>query len=372
MYKYNKQDNLYLWGNDCIYFYLTEPRIYPFNDGTMIEEYHDILHFYYSFGVKNQQSGETIFSGEAYDFPKILEFSLILNEIYDEGIDLEEVGSFQRVSGENGIDVYSKKLTIGGVCCDDSYSLERVIISQKNKKVEQRYNLYLGKNLSFSNASSVGINITDLRPQEVRELKNMVNDFIDDAIKNTNKITRKLMKIMRESLSKRNDKLYQTAQNYSTVNPEIYPDYIDAIYVVGDKISVDYLGEDRKITHAVSGVLEVIGDDYLVCSGMTVFYDRIVYISNDVSPEKLKFNAEEIKNDFLKIIGDYESKQLQKMSEEQAFEFFEEALINRTWMCRKEHNLPVLVKDRNTPNFNIENAHENAKRIFAEIYSSYR
>ena len=60
---------------------------------------------------------------------------------------------------------------------------------------------------------------------------------------------------------------------------------------------------------------------------------------------EIKYNEEEIADDFWNILDEEEKEDFANLSKEELFTKWGDAIINRTWMCRGEHLYKVKRKD---------------------------
>ena len=91
--------------------------------------------------------------------------------------------------------------------------------------------------------------------------------------------------------------------------------------------------------------------------------NTIAYIFQDMPKERLVFDEDEIMNDFISILSDFEIEEFKTADVELLFEKWKSAMIDRTWMCRDEHNLPNRVKNKG----NHENVHASTRFIIEEL-----
>ena len=161
---------------------------------------------------------------------------------------------------------------------------------------------------------------------------------------------------------------------------------MEAVYCVGDKIEEaivlvgDINSQDFHATVFNGFVIDEVTKDYIVISTgfeeprrsrdrreitseEKIYLNTLLALYDEVSEEKLNYGEEEIKKDFINILSENEKKEFIEKDIDFLCEKYEDVILNRTWMCRTEHNLPQRLEDRGYH----ENVYESIKVIIENI-----
>ena len=136
---------------------------------------------------------------------------------------------------------------------------------------------------------------------------------------------------------------------------------LDYVYVPGDEISLTlkekYEGEDVFVDYRYCRLTGVensrIGNGYITITGgykmfrhtteclenkqIKIPVELIMYSSSKEPKERLTFNKKQCVNDFLSIMSDEEKKEFATTSLDTITEKWFDAVVNRSWLYRKEH-----------------------------------
>ena len=372
-YTFKHDKDCFEWSNDTIKLIFREPVITAINEGLPVESINDIMYFYYDIEIHILNCGNwDIKTMQSFDFPGIFQLQDILSNLDPESQRCNFECQENIISDDESIFVRTERTDS---LRDDMYE---IVISLNSKTDYETCNLFVGFHHQNKSVCD-GFYFHDLTIDDFISLKETVDSFIKYAISMKNIVTAKSNYIMRSSLVKIGDNLYQYMQNYSTVNPELDPKKIEAIYAVGDVVNVDYINSECSKCENVEGVLNKIENDSICVDGIEYKFDDIVALNNSVPDEILKYNISQAKKDFMDIMGNYEKIMFMSMPKEILFNLYSEAIVNRTWMCREEHNFPLII---NLPNseeyvkmldncddvdFNVKNALAIACQIIREI-----
>ena len=99
--------------------------------------------------------------------------------------------------------------------------------------------------------------------------------------------------------------------------------------------------DNKQHEYYKAKILKIESDNLILESGEVVTLDSIVYIMDEVIDEKLKYKENEIAQDFLSILSNEEKEEFKNCSIELLLNKYKEAIIDRTWMCRDEHEFDI-------------------------------
>lgn len=386
-FKFKREENKFTWQNDDIKLEISDPHITAHDDYANINSIDAIMYFYYTTKVFKKvyidwdeendeeiRDWELVAERHSHDFPCILQFKYILDEIES----LNPMLDGQKISYRSGKVEYRYTMSTEGFACDDFYEITKI---NDGKSKKSHYILYMGCTFDGQgDLNSCGIRTPYLDDKDIKELKKCVNAFLDYSIINYNKKTTKYNELNTSNKKIIDGKLYVYVYDYE--KEEILFDEIDDIYCVGDEIddlnilnkeAGKYLSSDReyygiKITKLEGNTITFehnVYDDMGVLTIKTKETDinSLVHIFREVSEEQLKYDTNEIKKDFLNILSDKEKEEFKKEELDILFKKYKHAIVGRTWMCRTEHTLLELEEDCG----HHENVYANVRVIIEEI-----
>jgi hypothetical protein len=202
------------------------------------------------------------------------------------------------------------------------------------------YNLIIGgKIYNECNHMIQSSEILGLTHSDIEAFYECVDAFIKDAMLNYSRVENRRYQFNMGNKTIKDGKLY-------VIEHECYDeDTLENIYCAGDRWeSIDcYVEVNGQI---VQKIFRDIAIDYFDDIHMTVIatdgrvFDltKIAFISNEEPTNKLTYNAEEIADDFFMILSDDEKEEFRTKSIDDLFYKYCWTIINRTWMCRTEHN----------------------------------
>lgn len=362
-FKFNIEEDKFIWGNKYYRIIFSDGHIEPHHEILYPKSINDIMYFYY--GVKIQKRIIDDFEKETYkwktvcknhisDFPGIEQLKYILEELPT--INVVEDG--EKHIHKNGDVLYSKHYWTQGFGCEDFYEFTRFVDS--NNKTSH-YIGYLGAASGCGYAEdSNGIRLTYLTDNDLNELKKCVDSFIEDVIKVNNEKEESRINELRKSFKIKNHKLYcyfeDGSLEYIITENSVCNLYYEELDKNNNIIEKDY-GEI---------LIDRIENNCLYSKDKEFQLDKITYFYEEVSDEKLLYNEEEIMEDFIDILDDEDKKDFINLSIEELINKYTEAIINRTWMCRSEHNFMELF-DETESDRNIKTAKIIAKCILKDI-----
>ncbi len=344
----------YGFQSDKIKVEFSNPHIQPSDENAFCKSERSILYYYYTLTVyiKEKKRWQHFFTAHTHDFPEILTFKEILKQFLD-GIELE---NYQKNKIDEGI-WYSYYLDITG-WADDKYGVYHSFLDLKDEIRQNNYKVSIAKPLAnFIGFNNISVELENLDKEDLLQIYRTVSDFIDYSIHITNEEIIERNKADLLSWKSEGGKLYKMMPDGKS---------IESIYVVGDKIDNaillhgDINTEDFWSYEICNFTIDAITEDAIVLSSGFEYDDRhgrrdiesseqiklncLLNLYDDMPKERLCFNEEQIKEDFKGILSDKEKVEFIESSADFLFDKWKSAIIDRTWMCRDEHNLPKRVE----------------------------
>ena len=390
-FKFYKDGDSFIWENHDLKLVFSNSSFQAHDDFGYTKSIKDIMYLYYNVAIYKDKisydfddeechSWEKLTEQSVYDFPTIEQLQFILNKMLNEEIKEEDCRkiTYYMPSKEgyipSGSVGYEFTMESEGFVTEDYYKITRVLKKDKEGKIEDiDYSLFVGTNFGSNPTASVGVNYTKLTEKDLKALYKCVNRFIENAIEEHNKHLFETHKEAIESFSLRSGMLF-----------EINNDKILNIYEVGQICDIYMADNDitNKDMHSIeyhNVKIEEIKNDSIIVSGgykqkeyeienyegkeeipFSRMLDVFSYISENVNTEhRLKFSEEEIISDFYSILDDEAKKEFANKDIDFLFRKWVDAICDRSWMCREEHNFKEYVKD--------EGNHENVLFIIKNI-----
>ena len=352
------KDGIYGFRSENFKIEFVEPRIQGFDDYAYLKNEDGIMYYYYGVDgyIKDNKKWKKVFAAGAYDFPGIHFFKGVLEAFH---LDTIGLGKYQKDINEDRKDrIWYTYYVDNGVFVEDFYSIAHEVIIDDEKKVSSKYSVTIGKALDYSGSNVNGITFRNLDDGDIEKIYECVCEFIDYSLKVHNE---RIIEMIRESLNSWvnvDGKLYEMEDAGKTLSTM----YIagskidDAVVLVGDINSKDF---HSKSYH--NFMIEKIEDDGIVISGgfeetqrgeyrhltetEKIKFSELIYLFEDMPAERLAYNEEEIQKDFMSLLSDFERHEFIGEDVDFLFEKYKSAIMDRSWMCRTEHNLPNRVKD---------------------------
>ena len=353
----------------------SKPCIQAYDDYAFCKTENGIMYYYYNIRIKAKvlNKWERIVDIYTHDFPQILALKEYIRLFLIEGVEEEK---YQKDIGTHDI-IWKTYSLDTGFFCDDYYSIIHTI-KDNDGDISESFSLTVGKSLDYSTHDVVGVTFNHLRKEDLEEIYKCVCGFIQYSLDDHNEGVIEYNKNSISSWKIENGKLY-----------EMNEDKIKSVFVQGDEIDEivvlkgDIESEDFSSTEFHNFTIDAIEDDCIVFSNgyediRSNDYRRIeqeerVYIKDLISvfeeepTDKLEYGEDEICDDFILILSEQEKEEFRIQSIDYLFEKWKDAIIDRTWMCRTEHNLPNRVKD----NGNHENVYASIRVIIEELKKGF-
>lgn len=336
-----------------------EPRIQGFDDYAYLKDEDGIMYYYYGvdgYIMGSKKNWKKVFAAGAYDFPGILGFKSMLEAFY---LDKIGMGKYQKDSNEDCPDrVWYTYSLDSGTFVEDFYSITHEIIIDDGEEVKNSYSLTIGKALDYAGSEINGITFRHLNAEDIEKIYECVCEFVEYSLKIHNDDNIEHFKKVFSSWVAVDGKLYEMEEDMKSISTIYTVGSImdDAVVLVGDINSKDYYS--KKFNNFV---IEKIEDDGIIINQgyeearngdirrleapEKIKFSELIYLFEDMPKERLTYNEEEIQKDFISLMSDFEKNEFVGEDVEFLFEKYKSAIMDRTWMCRDEHNLPKRVKE---------------------------
>ena len=354
-----KNGNKFGFTNGNIKIEFSDPTIQAHDEYGYVKGPRDIMHYYYNVSgyakTEYSKKWKEIFSIHTYDFPCILSLKAMLEAFIEKPINRDE---YQKLKCSDFGTYYSYNMETGFLS-DDSYSLTHTIFVNDCDEEKSTYSLSVGKGCaSYTNVNLINLTLNHLTRKELCKVYECVKGFIAYTCKVANErikdyVTKELM-----SWKISDGKLYQMNEDCSVKSIFTISDILnDVIVIEGNVNSTNY----HSVSYNNCKIVD-IKDKSIVIEGGFKEYTRscnyeslespveiaintIAYIFQEMPNEKLAFSEDEIMKDFISILSDDEIEEFKIADVDFLFTKWKSAIIDRTWMCRNEHNLPKRAED---------------------------
>ena len=168
------------------------------------------------------------------------------------------------------------------------------------------------------------------------------------------------------------NKLYAYTRDYS--HRKINKSSLEEVFVENDTVLMDInetiINEDKTFYHKKYNKVKIkeIRNEYIKLEDGTmisIHNIQAIYENFENTEPRLHYNIEQIVNDFISIMDDEEKEEFKKRNIQFLLNKYKKVFINRSWMCREEHNFKKIIKDDNIKNveFYVEQAIKKIKEI---------
>lgn len=360
------------WENTDWKIIWENPEIQGFQENIEIQE-DGILHFYYTMKLyrkkylylKNDESDDSYVEGwiwkkvckaSTYDFPAIISFRDILKFILKATPD----ETWMMESYNDGEFKQSLICNTEGFVNEDYYEVRKEVASWEDRNIDKTpfYWLTVGSNTSFRSTQDITGSKFHIKEKDLILLLEKVEEFISKSIELHNKEIKKRNKLYSESLCNFDGHLYlyEIKEGVKTLSN---------IFRVGDFLRTLTTVKDNQQKEFSGEIQEIKENSLIIKNNLEIPFNEIVYIWKNVEDNVLKWNPEEIKEDFFKKLSSKEKDIFININQETLINQYIEPLINEYWMCREEHNFDNLLEDNNYER--NANVYAWAKKILLEI-----
>ena len=260
---------------------------------------------------------------------------------------------------------------------EDNYLVMHDVVVKDNKITKSIFSVSVNMTYSLCSDEMMGLSFGNLLLDDIKTIFQCVSDFIQYSIDKENVIIKKRNETNMKSWVITNGKLYKYSEDGETIE-EIFTvgDRVDEMLILnGDLKTTDYYSSSycnciiadikRNGIYIANGYVEngKTGDITSIENKIFVPIKMLIDVFKEINDEKLFYSEDEIAKDFLGILSEKEKNEFLMASNKILFSKWSKAIMNRTCMCREEHNLPKRVSDEG----NHENVYESIKHIIQTI-----
>jgi hypothetical protein len=335
---FKRENDVFKWESDFMVLEFSNPSIQGFSEHVQLTSHTDILHYYYSVKIykkthewdedgSQSTEQELVCERDTYDFPRILD----LKEIVGFQLNDNTVMNGQKNEYTFGDARYSKVLSTDGFACDDFYEVSKSVNADGG---EERYTVYCGTTFDAQgDLNSVGLRTPYVKREDLEQLLKCVNEFIQYSLT----IQNEQIQLWNARYGIENGKIYE----YEIIEKGINKGVIESIYAVGDKLNITTVIDNKEVEYK-DVIINKIEEEYIILSdGERLPVESICYVNYEPSSAALRYKEDEITEEFLAILSDAEKEEFKNSSTVSLLNRYKQAIIDRTWMCRSEHEFDI-------------------------------
>lgn len=355
------------WELDDVRVVFSDPDIQAWESVVIVKDIPDILYYYYTVTVYRKVAKEKkekvkikwreVFSVGAYDFPALLSVPDMVKELAKNDFATAAWQKKTKADGHGRIQTWLRKsCSTVDVLAEDCYEMSRTVCLMGNERHIDFCTLYLGTGLEndgLQTSYTRGLNIS-LRVKDLVSFGDAASAFIQMSIDLRNQQEQQRLDEAKRAFSCKNRKLY-----------EIHDGAIESIYQKGDKVSIQILSDDKDRNLVYEDfqdvtIVNVLTDSIVVAGGtrqirhnvkalecvVEISLTALVFICNELTDSpKLYYNVDQCLADFLPLLSDEERQEFATKDEPYLVQKWQNAMIDRTWMCRGEHGFKSAGED---------------------------
>jgi hypothetical protein len=338
-FKFERVANKFRWESNFMVLEFSKPSIQGFSDYINLTSEKEIMYYYYTINIfKKVVTGWDDKDNEiikwklaskrsTHDFPSITQLKWILEYQLKDNTIIDG----QKHEYQSGDIRYSKTISTEGFGCDDFYEITKSIDSNGNK---ERYTVYCGTSFDLQgDLNSSGIRTPYVYRKDIEELLKCVSSFVQYSLDKHNKQNT----ICKDSYDLKNNKIYE----YNSDNEIIDKNKIESIYAIGDIVSIKTVINNQEEDYGNVTIYNIENDNICLNNGVIISFHSVVYMCNEPTSEMLKYNENQIANEFLSVLSEEEKKEFKNHDVDKLLEKYKSAIIGRTWMCREEHEFNI-------------------------------
>ena len=372
--KFKREKNKFICEGFDFKIEYSKPMIQAHNELSTIKSIKDILYYYYKLKVYKHQvvdyldeddpnydetndeiwKWKLVMERDIYDFPGIFWFQNALN-IISQPINKEDC---QKIELRNNKYEYRYSLTnVDFIANDDIYELTKIYHYNNNIS----FVLFIGGSWDVQgDLNGCGIRCPYLNEADIMELKKCIDEFIKYSMELQTKDNWKYTKMCNDSFFVDGNKLYAYTRDYT--HRKVYKSSLEEVFIENDTVLKDIyetiINEDKSFYHKKYNNVKIkeIKDEYIKLEDGTmipIHNIQAIYDEFENTEPRLYYNVEQIANDFISIMNDKEKEEFKIKDIQFLLNKYKDVIINRSWMCRDEHNFEKIIKDNNVKNAEI-------------------
>ena len=357
----NTEHSTVTWELDDVRVVFSDPDIQAWESVVRVQDISEILYYYYTVKVYRkvaQEKKEKVkikwkkaFSVGAYDFPALLSVPDMVKEIAKNDFAVSTWQKKTKTDNHGHMQTWLRKsCSTADILAEDCYEMSRTVCLMGNERHIDSCTLYLGTGLENDGSDiqasyTRGLNIS-LRVTDLISFGDAASAFIQMSIDLRNQQEQQRLDEAKRAFSCKDRKLYK-----------IHDGAIESIYQKGDKVSIQILNDDKDRNLVYEDfqdvtIVNVLTDSIVVSGGtrqirhnvkalecvVEISLTALVFICNELTDSpKLHYNVDQCLADFLPLLSDDERKEFAIKNESYLVQKWQNAVIDRTWMCRGEH-----------------------------------
>lgn len=382
------KNNVFSWENEFVKVQYSQPYIQASDDYAFIKNSNSILYYYYVVDLytrNDEDKWKKVASIMTHDAPCIQQLQYLLETFIEDKItdkDCQKVNYYSHFIDESIIG-YNYTLTTEGFWCDDYYQIERLKKVRKVKGEEEtsvEYNLFVGLSPREGSCVNNGIKVLNLEKEDLQALLNCVNAFIQYSIDVHNETRRNENKQWTTYMQVVGDKAFKVKDNH--IEDMFVKDTTCSITrLIGNLNEDNFASQEYENCH----ICDIRNNKIIIDTGyyyenqkvviikekVEIPVNEIIYMSEDVPDKRINYSFDEIVDDWISILNDEEKKEFVNKSIEELNEKWNDAIIDRSWMCRTEHTY-FAFDDYDGYNHTLENVKKVAKQVIVKVQTILR
>lgn len=333
-FEFKRIGDTFRWESDFLALVFSYPSVQGVSDYINLTSEKEIMYYYYTVEIFKKVSEwddednevskwELVSERNTHDFPKIVQLKWLLDYQLSDKANIDG----QKIEYSNGDIRYAKTVATEGFACDDFYEITKSVNATGN---EERYIIYCGTTFDTQgDLNSVGIRTPYVTRIDVEELLTCVTGFIQHSLEQHNKE----VALGASCYEVKHEKIYE----YGIADELINRNIIESIYIVGDRVYIKTVVDNQEQDYDKVVITKIEGDHVFLNTKQIIKGSAIVYIGNEPTKEVLTYKEQDIAKEFMGVLSSEEQEEFRHTSVENLAEKYKMAIIDRTWMCRDEH-----------------------------------
>lgn len=358
----NTEHSTVTWELDDVRVVFSDPDIQAWESVVMVKDISGILYYYYTVTVYRKVAKEKkekiklkwkkAFSVGAYDFPALLSVPDMVKEIVKNDFATSAWQKKTKTDSHGCTQTWLRKsCSTVDILAEDCYEMSRTVCLMGNEGHIDSCTLYLGSGLEKDGSDmhtsyTRGLNISCLGVEDMASFGDAAAAFIQMSMNLHNQKEQQRLDEAKHAFSCKDKKLY-----------EVRNSAVESVYQKGDKVDLQILNNGASETLLYETfqdvtIMDVLADAIVVGGGtrqirhntkaleevVEIPLAALVYIWLDLTGSpKLHYNVDQCLADFLPLLSDEERQEFATKDESYLVQKWQNAVIDRTWMCRGEH-----------------------------------
>lgn len=334
-FKFTRLKDKFVFGNDVVKIVYSKPSIQGFSESSTLHSYKDIMYYYYCveyyhtvYDKKDNPKMVKVASIHTYDFPGLL----LLADGFEAFLNINR-DKFQKNIRSN----FRGQEEIFRTYCwnvdgEDSYELTYIDDDEPHFR--------LTATASKQSYAINGLRINYMSLAELLEFKKCIDAFIEYSIQKENRTINVRNSEFSSQLSIKNNRLY-VIDSMKNVHNICKPGDVISI-IIAHRAENGEWAELYKDCAISDWTIARLSGDTLTLTADEISIDvplcDIVYLNQEANEEQINYDLEKISDDFCSVMTDEDVSFFKESDVLKIVARYFNAIINRTWMCREEHN----------------------------------